>query len=195
VPIVLKSASLILLGTLRACNGIAFLWWYRNGRAWSKGHLYIMLITSQLNLKLLWIKINVWCCMRYPVMSAAWGGDVSNIKLHLMKLRKQVYGNHTVFIEWNWECVLCMFIYVVQTAKLFVQKTVLVCIYSSLILNWASSAKKLYVEACWQNFNKWLLALMCDISHLAFPCLSIYQHGATWFPLYRFSGNSAFAYF
>jgi len=106
-------------------------------------------------------------------MSAAWGVDVSDIKLHLMKLRKQVYGNYAVFVEWNWECVLRMFVYVVQTAKLFVQKTVLVCIYSSLILNWASSTKKLYVEACLQNINKWLLHLMCDISQLASPCLSI----------------------
>jgi len=57
--------------------------------------------------------------------------------------------------------------------KTFCAKNGFVCIYSSLILNWASSAKKLYVEVCSQNFNKWLLALMCDISQLASTCLSI----------------------
>ena len=35
------------------------------------------------------------------------------------------------------------------------------------------SWKKLYVEACLQNINKWLLPLVCDTSQLASPCLSI----------------------
>ena len=56
----------------------SMLWWYHNGRALSKGHLFIILTTSQLNLKSLWIKTYLilheissccFCCLRWPCIS------------------------------------------------------------------------------------------------------------------------------